>query len=844
MSAIILKDSNPSSVPTPDTGKTAFITYNGDLYIKDDTGTVTQITSGGTVTSIAASSGDGTITITGSPITTSGTLGLSVDQANLSLSSIGGSLDLATQVTGTLNLANITPGTSGQVLTMSGSTVTWSAPSSGSVTSVDVTGANGIGVSGAPITSSGTISLSLGNITPTSVAASGTVTGSNLSGTNTGDQTITLTGDVTGSGTSSFAATIASGAVSLSKMANLAANSIIGNNTGSAATPIALTQAQFTAMVNTFSSSLSGAVPASGGGTSNFLRADGTWAAPAGGSGTVTSVDVSGGTTGLTFSGGPVTSTGTLTLGGTLAIANGGTGATTKTDAFDALAPTTTVGDLIYHNGTDNVRLGIGSDGQVLTVASGAPSWAAASGGGSVYYKDPVRAATTAAGTLASSFQNGSAVDGVTLATGDRILIKNQSSAVENGIYTVNASGAPTRATDMDANAEVQRGCVVYVQFGTVNGGSNFQVVSSNGTPIVVGTSTIVWLPVNGMFGGSLNTWAAPTSAGQYSVAIGTSASPGSASCVAIGRSATVDPSASSGAVAIGYSALVNSSSDGAVSIGQNSNITNSAGQSVAIGYNAAAGKNNTPGSIAIGANSSATQGVAIGSSAGAGTNSWTSYAIAIGPSALAQSGSTYTHTGGISIGYSCNTTIAGAQDTIGHIAIGMLAASGYNSAVALGSYAKTESAGEVAFGLGRFAAAADAKSSVIMGYMTTTTATPTEVGLTTNAASTTPTNKITLTNDSSYIFDCDIIARNTANDTETAGWNLKFVIRRGTNAASTSLVGSATKTVLAQDTGTTTWDVSVTADTTNGRPNISVTGEAAKTIRWVANIRMTKVSG
>lgn len=73
---------------------------------------------------------------------------------------------------------------------------------------------------------------------------SGAVTGSNLSGTNTGDQTITLTGDVTGSGTGSFAATIAAGAVTLGKMANLAANSIMGNNTGAAATPLALTAAQ------------------------------------------------------------------------------------------------------------------------------------------------------------------------------------------------------------------------------------------------------------------------------------------------------------------------------------------------------------------------------------------------------------------------------------------------------------------------------------------------------------------------------------------------------------------------------------------------------------------------
>jgi hypothetical protein len=55
------------------------------------------------------------------------------------------------------------------------------------------------------------------------------------------------------------------------------------------------------------------------------------------GAGTVTSVQASGGTTGLTFSGGPVTTAGTLTLGGTLAIANGGTGATTASAARAAL---------------------------------------------------------------------------------------------------------------------------------------------------------------------------------------------------------------------------------------------------------------------------------------------------------------------------------------------------------------------------------------------------------------------------------------------------------------------------------------------------------------------------
>lgn len=70
---------------------------------------------------------------------------------------------------------------------------------------------------------------------------------------------------------------------------------------------------------------------------STFWRGDGTWATPGSGSGTVTSVDVSGGSTGLTTSGGPVTASGTITLAGTLAVANGGTGATTIADARDNL---------------------------------------------------------------------------------------------------------------------------------------------------------------------------------------------------------------------------------------------------------------------------------------------------------------------------------------------------------------------------------------------------------------------------------------------------------------------------------------------------------------------------
>lgn len=68
-----------------------------------------------------------------------------------------------------------------------------------------------------------------------------------------------------------------------------------------------------------------------------------------------------------------------------ITIADGGTGASTKASAFDALSPMTTSGDIIYGGASGTgTRLAKGTDGQVLTLASGVPSWAAASGGGSI----------------------------------------------------------------------------------------------------------------------------------------------------------------------------------------------------------------------------------------------------------------------------------------------------------------------------------------------------------------------------------------------------------------------------------------------------------------------------
>jgi hypothetical protein len=85
-----------------------------------------------------------------------------------------------------------------------------------------------------------------------------------------------------------------------------------------------------------------------------------------------------------------------------IAIANGGTGQTTAVAAFDALAPTTTKGDIIAHNGTDNIRVAVGAtNGHVLTVDSAEASgvkWAAASGGSA-----PLFVSKTDTETLATS---------------------------------------------------------------------------------------------------------------------------------------------------------------------------------------------------------------------------------------------------------------------------------------------------------------------------------------------------------------------------------------------------------------------------------------------------------
>ena len=114
--------------------------------------------------------------------------------------------------------------------------------------------------------------------------------------------------------------------------------------------------------------------------------------------------------------------------------------------------------------------------------------------------KQSVRAATTATVNLSTDVDAGSIIDGVTLAEGNRILIKDQGvggvAHADNGIYIVAASGAPTRATDFDSSAEVTPGAFTFVEEGTANGDSGF-VVATNGS-ITVGSTAILFTQFSG----------------------------------------------------------------------------------------------------------------------------------------------------------------------------------------------------------------------------------------------------------------------------------------------------------------------------------------------------------
>ena len=113
--------------------------------------------------------------------------------------------------------------------------------------------------------------------------------------------------------------------------------------------------------------------------------------------------------------------------------------------------------------------------------------------------KQSVRVATISPINLAEDLEAGDLIDGVTLVAGDRVLVKNQSTAIENGIYVAVASGAASRSSDANGTAdtgELQPGTFTFVEEGAVNSDKGF-VISTNGT-ITIDVTQIAWTQFSG----------------------------------------------------------------------------------------------------------------------------------------------------------------------------------------------------------------------------------------------------------------------------------------------------------------------------------------------------------
>lgn len=103
--------------------------------------------------------------------------------------------------------------------------------------------------------------------------------------------------------------------------------------------------------------------------------------------------------------------------------------------------------------------------------------------------KASVKVATTGPLTLSMDLEAGDVVDGYTLVAGDRVLVKDQDTAAENGIYVVATTGAPTRATDADSDAKVTPGMFTFVEQGTLNADSGWVLITDGS--ITVGTTPL-----------------------------------------------------------------------------------------------------------------------------------------------------------------------------------------------------------------------------------------------------------------------------------------------------------------------------------------------------------------
>lgn len=344
----------------------------------------------------------------------------------------------------------------------------------------------------------------------------------NLAGTNTGDQTITLTGDVTGSGTSSFAATIAADAVNNAKLADMPTLTLKGNNTGGSTNPQDLTVAQVNAMLGASGGPSFGVVTGNTGTATADAATDsiaitgtGVISTAAGDNpetlvitsaaltGDVTTVGAAATIPNNTVTNAKAADMATATIKGRTTAGTGDPEDLTPTQAkgvlaitpadvtgFDTQVRTSRLDQMAAPTGPvsmNSQKLTALADGTVATDAVNLGQLTGAVQGQK--WKPPVLWSTTGNVTLSGLGTQGNGEWTGSLAAGDRVLAKDQTTSADKGIYVV-AAGAWTRALDSDTGPEITLATVLILNGATLKG----DIYTQTATVTTIGTDPQTWV--------------------------------------------------------------------------------------------------------------------------------------------------------------------------------------------------------------------------------------------------------------------------------------------------------------------------------------------------------------
>ena len=462
---------------------------------------------------------------------------------------------------------------------------------------------------------------------------------------------------------------------------------------------------------------------------------------------------------------------------------------------FAQLAPATTKGDLVVHDGTANVRLPIGTNTHVLTADSSTATgvkWAAAGGGGS------------------STLTISSKTAAYTVVAGDLGTIINCTA----NTFTVALTAAATLGAGFNCWIWNTGAGVITIDPNlteTIDSYTTFVLRQGEGTQIVCDGTNWQTGDKKTMRGYSENFASAsarPVASGADGIAIGRSATASGPTSIALGRGCN---SSNTYAASIGFTAAA--TGFGAVAIG---NAPSASGNyAVAIGSNSGGSGSQAP------TGSAATS---FGGSYASGTDSFAA--------AIANNTSTYgvNAANAIALGYFAKATAANS------VALGAesIASGGYSTV--LNGTGATDGGiwGKFVIGSGFNAAG---QTGITQLRILTTDATASVLRSNGNAAGTT--NQVILPNNSAYAFTGTVVARQqAAGGTQSAAWKIEGLIRREGTAASTTLVAS-TVTAISNVPG---WTLALSADTTNGGLAVTATGAAATNIKWLTTIQASEV--